>query len=87
MTDYITTRTFPNHLTGRVGDLIPRWCRSARISHFDDGLATVTAHRSEIREVRAAINLAKADALLLATSTSRRPSAADYAVALRKLRQ
>lgn len=62
MTDYITTRTFPNHLTGRVGDLIPHWCRSARISHFDDGLATVTAHRSEIRKVRSAINLARAEA-------------------------
>ena len=62
MTNYITTRTFPADLTCRVGDLIPAWCRSASIHHFDDvGLASVTAHRSEIQAVRSAINLAKVE--------------------------
>ena len=62
MTNYITTRTFPADLTGRVGDLIPHWCRSAKMHHFNHvGLACVTAHRSEISAVRLAINLAKAE--------------------------
>ena len=62
MTNYITTRTFPAYLTGRVDDLIPHWCRSATMRHFDDvGLASITAHRSEINAVRRAINLAKAE--------------------------
>ena len=62
MDNYITTRTFPADLTCRVGDLIPEWCRSASIHHFDDvGLASVTAHRSEIQAVRTAINFAKAE--------------------------
>lgn len=58
---YVTTRPFPEHLASRVGDLVPPFCRSIRIAYDDprEGLATVTAHHSEINRVHRAIRVAK----------------------------
>jgi hypothetical protein len=62
MTEYVTTRAFPAELAGRVDNLIPRCCRSVRMSHEDDGTCTLTAHRSEIAAARRAIRIARDEA-------------------------
>jgi hypothetical protein len=58
---YMTTRPFPSSLIARVGDLIPSYCRSVMIAHDDpaEGRATITAHKSEIKDARKAIRIAR----------------------------
>jgi hypothetical protein len=62
MAEYLTTREFPAELTARIGDLIPRHCRSVKIGQAGVATDRATAHRSEIGEVRRAIRIARREA-------------------------
>ena len=70
---YVKTVLFPEAIACRVGDLIPAWCRSATMHHYEDiGSASITAHRTEIAAVRRAINQAYAEARLREIETAAR---------------
>lgn len=70
MTEYAETRPFPASISCAVGDYVPAWCRSVRMSHHDDGTCTLTAHRSEIDYARRAVRLARIDAAFSAAQAA-----------------